>query len=91
MPRDCLDLLSVRGEDYFDQKQKLLRVLAAIRSFCPPHARLRIRENEHEFGSYPSLVVEFDAAELRTQAAIEAVYALETLALRAADELELEY
>lgn len=90
MSVDHLYLLSVAGEDYFDQKEKLRRIRKAIETFCPKGAKLVIRENDHDFGPYPSLEVAFDPAVLASKSEIDAVYALEERAFRAADELGIE-
>lgn len=83
-----LDLLSVRGEDYWDQKRKLQTIRKALLPEVPQGARLAIKENDHELGYYPSLVVRWDDA-LGEEAVIR-VFALEGLALEKAEELGVE-
>ncbi len=83
-----LDLLSVRGADYWDQKTKLQKIRKALLPSVPKGARLTIRENDHELGYYPSLVVIWK--DELPEEAVRAVFALEGLALEKAEELEIE-
>lgn len=88
MPQEYLDLLSVAGESYWDQKEKLKKVLQGVKVHCPEGARLVIRENEHDLGPYPSLVVIYDSEV--TREVLERVFALEELALSVADALGVD-
>jgi len=85
---DYLDLMSTTGESYWDQKEKLARVRAALAPHVPAGARLAIRENEHDFGPYPSLVVWYDSE--ASKEVVERVFALEELCLKVAEEIGVD-
>ncbi len=87
---DFLELLSTTGESYWDQKEKLVRVRTALTPHVPTGARLVIRENDHDFGPYPSLGVSFDPAAMGEED-LTKVYALEELALKVAEDLGVDF
>ncbi len=89
METDSLELQTTSGDGYLAQKEKLLKVKKALKPPLFEGARLAIRENEHDFGPYPSLVVVFDS-ELGEEA-LRGIYALEEVVLDVADEVGVDY
>ncbi len=83
-----LDLISVSGKDYWDQREKLAKIREALLPTIPQGTRLTIKENDHEFGYYPSLVVRWK--DDLPDEAVNQVFQLEGLALEKAEELGLE-
>jgi hypothetical protein len=89
MGPDSFVLMTTSGDGYFEQKKKLLKVKAALKPRLPDGARLVIRENDHDFGPYPSLDVVFDS-EL-DEDELRRIYALEEVVFDVADEVGVDY
>ena len=89
MGTDSLELMTTSGDGYFEQKEKLLKVKAALKPRLPKGARLVIREHDHDFGPYPSLDVVFDS-ELDEES-LRRIYALEEVVFQVADEVSVDY
>ena len=89
MGPDSFELLTTSGDGYFAQKQKLLKVKAALKPRLPEGAHLVIREHDHDFGPYPSLDVVFDS-EL-DEDALRRIYALEEIVFDIAEEVGVDY
>jgi hypothetical protein len=81
--------MSTSGDDYFAQKEKLLKVKAALKPRLPEGARLVIRENDHDFGPYPSLDVVFP--DDLDEESLRRIYALEETVFEVADEVGVDY